>query len=586
MDSRGSRARVVRLPRAGHNPCEGPLAALRGAFQRGQVNRSNLLPFPALPLFVAFLACGNPDGEGSSTDSTSGEWTDDTGGDDKPDLVCLPDTRRCSDDATLEICAETGLEWEASPCSSYTTCVPCEDGDETCVAECKGPCESEDELPSSAGCSFVASRMIREEFTALDEVDGLMVGNPNSSQTATVQLYAIPEGKRVPVPEGDPVELPPGGQKVFTLTANFIDLTGFSRFRTGGNYRLVSDLPVVAYLHSPYQATNANDASMLLPEEALRTDYVIASFVAQLEPSYFDVIAIEDDTVVTWTPLVGATAGNGFPIDPVKAGKTGEIHMNRFDEARIAASSEDEPNVLNRDVSGTIVHANKPIWVVGASRCSRIPNGKEACDHLQEQMLPIDYWGNTYVGAPSPKRNDEPHIWRVFAGAKDGVTVTVDPPVVEPIVLSKRGEWVEFQVPNGVGFVLEGDGPFMPVQYLAGFATSGKIGDPSMYQMIPVEQFLERYVFVTGEGYHVHYVQIIRHKGGADVTVDDVLVTDYDSIGDFEVADVEIEQGPHLAESEGEFGIIQVGYTIGSSALGISSYAYPGGMKVEQISIP
>jgi hypothetical protein len=533
------------------------------------------------------LACGNGSGDGTtSDDSTTGDWTDDTGGDDKPDLVCLPGEVRCADDTTLEACAETGLEWEPTACSTYTSCVPCEDGDDTCVAACKGPCESEDELPSSAGCSFIASRMIREEFTAQDQDDGLMVGNPNGTQKATVWLYAIPEGKRSPELVEGPYELEPGEQYVFRLEANFLDLTGFSRFRTGGNYRLESDLPVVAYLHSPYQATDANDASMLLPEQALRTDYVIASFVADLEPSYFDVIAIEDDTIVSWTPLVGSTAGNGFPIDPIDPGKTGQISMNKFDEARIAASSTEEKDVLKRDVSGTIVHSNKPIWVVGATRCARVPAGKEACDHLQEQMLPIDYWGTKYVGAPSPKRNDEPHVWRVFAGAKDGVTVTIDPPVVEPIVLSKRGDWKEFTVPNGVAFVLEGDGPFMPVQYLAGFASAGKVGDPSMYQMIPVEQFLARYVFVTGLDYHLNYVQVIRHVGGAEVTVDGDPVTGYYTVGDFEIADVEIEEGAHLAESDDDFGIVQVGYTVGSSQLGISSYAYPGGMKVEEISIP
>lgn len=531
------------------------------------------------------MACGTPSTDGGSDSTTS--WSPETDdGDDKPPLVCLPDEVRCADESTLEICAPTGLEWEPSPCSSYTTCVPCEEDDTGCIASCKGPCESEDELPSSAGCSFIASRMIRETFNADDEVDGLMVGNPNSSQTATVRLYAIPEGKRDPEQVGDPVEIEPGGQHIFELDANFIDLTGYSRFRTGGNYRLESDLPVIAYLHSPYRATDANDASMLLPEAALRTDYVIESYPAHLEPSYFTVIAIEDDTVLEWTPLMGETAGNGFPIEPVKPGKTGTLEMNRYDNVRIAASTADEPNFQDRDVSGTVVHANKPIWVVGATRCARIPLGKKDCDHLQEQMLPIDYWGTTYVGAPSPSRGDEPHFWRVYAGAKDGVTVTTDPPVTEPIVLGERGEWAEFQVPNGVAFVFEGDRPFMAVQYLAGYLTANKIGDPSMYQMIPVEQFLSRYVFVTGEGYQLNYAQIIRHAGGADVTVDGNVVTGYYSVGDFEVADVEIEQGPHVADSDEDFGIVQVGYTIGVGDLGISSYAYPGGMKAEEIYIP
>ena len=290
-------------------------------------------------------------------------------------------------------------------------------------------------------------------------------------------------------------------------------------------------------------------------------------------------------------PPPRATAGNGFPIDPVAPNKTGKLSMNKFDSARIAASSEETVDPTKRDVSGTIVSSNKPIWVVGGVKGARVPLTKEGTDHLQEMLIPLDYWGNEYVAAPSPKRANEPHYWRVYAGAKDGVTITADPPVIEDIVLDERGDWVEFSVPNGTGFVLSGDGPFMPVQYLAGYNLADKIGDPSMYQMVTVDQFLDRYVFVTGLGYDIDYAQIIRHKGGAEVTVTDAMgdpqpVTGFYEIGDFEVADWPISEGAHLAQSDEPFGIVQVGYTIGAGNEGRASYAYPGGMKVEEIYIP
>lgn len=532
-------------------------------------------------------ACGNPSNDGTSTDSgsvgTGYEGTEDTG---KPDLVCIPGQTQCGDETTLEVCDETGLGWEAQPCSNYSTCIACEDGDETCTAECRGPCNSEDELPSSAGCSFLATRMIH---VYEDVADGLIVGNPNSDATATVTFFEIADGKREEEVV-DIVELPPGTSHDFLLDINFIDIEGYSRFRTGGVYRLQSDIPVVAYQHSPYTANRANDASMLLPESALRSDYVVASYPPFDNdtfgyPSYFTVIALEDDTELRWTPPI-PTAGSGFPIDPVAAGKTGKLAMNRFDTARIAASSAFTSVWTERDISGTVVHANKPIWVVGATKGARVPANKPGTDHLQEMMLPLDYWGDAYVAAPSPKRANERHYWRVYAGAKDGVTVTADPPVIEPIVLDKRGKWFEFSVPNGTAFVLEGDGPFMPVQYLASDYVAGKIGDPSMYQMVATDQFLGRYVFVTGKGYALNYVQVIRHAGGGDVTVDGEVVMGYYKVGDFEVADWAIAEGAHTATSDEDFGIIQIGYTIGSGEDARASYAYPGGMKVEPIYIP
>jgi hypothetical protein len=542
----------------------------------------------------AIMACNGgdppPPSDGGEVDTGyEGEESDDG----KPELICLPGETQCADEGTMQVCAATGLEWESSACSEFSSCVSCEEEDgESCTAQCKGPCESEDELPGSAGCSFMASRMLHLQE---GEPDGLVVGNPNSTAVATITLFQVPEGKRTEEIVEGPLEVPPGEHYEFQMDINFIDIAGFSRFRTGGIYRLQSDIPVVAYQHAPYRSIRANDASLLMPDTALRRDYVVASYppydsTTYGYPSYFSVIAIEDDTEIQWTPPT-ATVGNGFPIDFVGANKTGKLAMNRFDMARIAASSESQSDVTKRDVSGTVISSNKPIWVVGAVRGARVPNWKQGTDHLQEMLLPLDYWGDEYVAAPSPDRGDEPHIWRVFAASKDGVTITADPPVIEPIVLEKRGDWTEFQVPNGTGFVLSADRPFLPVQYLASHDLSAKIGDPSMYQMVAIDQFLDRYVFVTGQAYDFNYAQIIRNKGGADVTVTDEngdpeVVTGYYTIGDYEVADWLISEGAHRAESDDPFGVIQVGYSAGAGGEGRASYGYPGGMKVEEIYIP
>ena len=116
------------------------------------------------------------------------------------------------------------------------------------------------------------------------------------------------------------------------------------------------------------------------------------------------------------------------------------------------------------------------------------------------------------------------------------------------------------------------------MQYLEGTDGGAGTGDPAMYQMIPVEQFLERYAFVTGTGYTTHYAQIIRLKGNPDVLIDGALVGGYVAVGEYEVADYKISEGAHLAESDASFGIINVGYTA------VTSYAYPGGLKLAVIN--
>ena len=83
----------------------------------------------------------------------------------------------------------------------------------------------------------------------------------------------------------------------------------------------------------------------------------------------------------------------------------------------------------------------------------------------------------------------------------------------------------------------------MPVQYLAindeGQDETASLGDHTMYQTVPPDQFLSRYTFSAGGMYFdVHYAQVIRRKGNPDVVVDGQIVTGYHANGDYEAADV------------------------------------------------
>jgi hypothetical protein len=231
--------------------------------------------------------------------------------------------------------------------------------------------------------------------------------------------------------------------------------------------------------------------------------------------------------------------------------------------------------ISQTDVSGTIVSSDKPIWVVGAVVCVNVPANVTFCDHIEELMLPLDYWGTEYVAAHAPQRGNEDYWWRVYSGA-DAVTITTNPPQPGTPVVLDRGEYIEFSTKDS--FIITGDGAFMPVQYLEGQDGGAGTGDPAAYQMVPTEQFLPRYVFVTGNGYDLNYVQITRPLGGAEVLVDGVAVTNFYPVGEFEVADHSIGEGAHVAESTEPFGVTQVGYT------DVTSYAYPGGMRLAAIN--
>lgn len=571
-------------------------------------------------------ARNSDDGETGDNEETPGDGDGDDEGDDSPQIICEPDTTRCGDSETnniLEVCAPTGLKWDQTFCGANETCMACDpEADPECPgARCVGPCNVAAEVPASAGCSFFATGMMINATTSGDNLalpDAVIVANPNDSGIATVNVYLAPVGSNQEELVLDPVTLAPGETYVIEYGENLTDIVGggkgTSKYQSGGVYHIVSDLPVIAYLHTPYQAEGTNESSLLLPESALARDYIVYNYTPYAEPGYFVVIAVENQTTVRWRPTI-ETAGNNLPLPFVEVGQEGEYKLNRLDTMRIAASANFDAPECRQDLSGTIIESDKPIMVISAVVGVRVPycnsagctenpappepNPVEGCtpedgpyvadfaccnstDHIQEVNIPLDYWGKTYVGAHSPVRAGEPHFWRLFAG-DDDTTITVTPAQPNtPIHLAKRGDWAELELQNGVSVIFEGDKPFMPVQFTARRDLSGQLGDAAMTQSIPVEQWLNRYAFVTGVDYDEHYAQIIRVAGGAPVLIDGVAVDGFYAIGNYEVADVLIGEGSHVASSDEPFGIEQFGWRGGDT----SAYAYPGGLRTEPIFIP
>lgn len=580
-----------------------------------------LLPRLASLLALGLVGCPSPSTDEGNTSDDEVSPDDELGTDvtdDGPQIICMPGDTQCADANTLETCAATGLSWEPSFCAANDSCMACAAEDPECTgAVCAGPCESSQDVPSSAGCSFFATGMLINSSGGTIEAasDAVVLANSNTEGDATVQIFLAPKGSNVEQPVGDPILLAPGETFLFVfdedLTDNQSNGTGTSKYQSGGVYHVVSDLPIIAYQHTPLTEVGTNESSLLIPEENLRQDYVVYNHTPYAEPGYFVVVAVENQTTVRWWPTV-ETAGNNLPLPFVEVGEMGEYTLNRLDTMRIAASANLDRPECEQDLSGTVIESDKPIMVLSAVVGARVPycnstgctdnppalvsvagceapdylESLECCgttDHIQEVNIPLDYWGKTYVGAHSPLRGTEEHYWRVFAG-DDNVTITTDPPQPgTPIVLDKRGNYADLVVPNATSIVFQADKPFMPVQYTAIHNLANDIGDPAMAQSIPVEQYLSRYAFVTGIDYDLHYVQVIREAGSAPVYVDANEVTDYYTVGGFEVADYPVEEGSHEVRSDDAFGIMQWGY---SSDAAPSAYGYPGGMKVEQIFIP
>jgi len=581
---------------------------------------------PVVPCLLTILwlaGCQPPpasEGEGGGgTDDGEVDESDD--GDDSPQIVCKPGETRCQNLEVLELCKPTGLGWEALACEGYEQCDPSyKNTAGEVVPTCVGPCENLSS--SSEGCSFYTTSMYQTAAPDINNLpeDAIIVGNPQLDNDATVELRWVPFGtnKEELAEGGGPVVIPPGGSHIFRLdpTLTIYGKHGstipLSMYRSGSVYHVVSNLPVVAYLHAPLDEQDTNASTLLLPENVLQGDYVIYNHGAFQEPNYFIVIAMQDQTTVTWRPSV-ETAGDWLPLPFVEAGESGTQLLNRFDNMRIDTSRKLERPACEQDLSGTVIEADKPIWVVSAVQGLRLPwcshvqipgcpevvqaNCAAGGDFAMEQNLPIAYWGREYVGPHSPTRGGEEHHWRIYAG-EDNITINVTPAQPNtPIQLAKRGDWAELIVPESTNLEFKANGVFMPVQYVVGhYATTYvnpdgfKMGSPAMIQMVPTAQFLNRYVFVTGVGYPEHYAQVIRAAGSSDILLDGEPVTGWESVANWEIATVLVSEGSHEIHSvnpQDSFGILQYGYSPHVSGTENSAgYGYMGGMKAEVIYIP
>jgi hypothetical protein len=361
----------------------------------------------------------------------------------------------------------------------------------------------------------------------------------------------------------------------------------------------------------------SNDASLLLPRHVLTGDYIAAArptfmismsdwFSEQFSggPGVLSIVGLEDGTRVEVRLSSNIQPGSGIAI--TRRGETATLTLDRYDVVQLLSEvpascvpSDSEPHPADPtvtigycnlgpqyDLTGTVVTADKPVAVYAGHDCTFVPYNRWACDHLEEQMFPVQAWGERYLGTHAEQVADEATIWRVVSG-HDGNTVRFDPPI-HPDAGLNRGEWVEFT--SWDDFQATGDDAFLLVQYMVGQGSDlGSIGDPAMALAVPVEQYRMDYNFLAPEDYRNdpstgatgrNYVNVMA-RTGVTVTLDGVPVSGFSGIGGsgYGVARVEISGGSHEIVSTEEFGITCYGYG------NYTSYMYPGGLDVDQINI-
>jgi hypothetical protein len=481
-------------------------------------------------------------------------------------------------------------------------------------------CEDAAETLTSVGCEFYVADMDNwdDPFDISPDADPLdysvVVSNPQEEQDATIEI----EDGYGEVLVG--MTLVPGQLQVIDVACETDCLVPPAQVNIQGlgprsGFRLTADVPVTAYQWNPYGAEIfTTDSSLLIPVTSLSGTYIVASWqtstdTADMNTSQVMIVGTADGTALTITPAADVDEHGG--IGPLTAGvESAPFIIDATDVLTIRANGE------HVDLTGTVIQADQTVVVFGGNSCGNVPTGNTYyCDHVEEQLLPLEAWGTeTVLARHAPKADctaaEDEVVWRVIAGA-DNMTVSFDPAAPSPVGAAhhfdQQGEYVTF-LGTGDHYASgllddppdeeEPEAPFFAYQLMTG-ATHAACGpqwdegDPMMLLSPPAGQYLNRYVFNTDNVFDFDYDQIIVVRpAGVAVELDCLGALDdaeFSAVGgsDWEVGRFFIDDPQNSNSCVDGAHFISAAETFGLSVVGTASYqsyGYLGGVGVRSIN--
>ena len=496
---------------------------------------------------------------------------------------CAPDTFQCVGELSQK--CSNDYAWQ-----DYETCDPvqgvnCDPG----TGACLGTCSKADLGTSYIGCDYFPATL-----TNLHETQ------PWVFNYAIVVANTTADPANITITKGDNavqnLKVGPGTAQVINLpyvdalVKPTIEENGPSVIVVDGAYRLRSTQPVTVYQYEPidYEIGGAfsftNDASLLLPTHIWTGNYRVASrnhwtIQGFYLPGFYAVVARDDDTTVTITP--SSTGASVYAGAGIKANGTGQIKLNAGDVLEVFTKTTGQ--IPDADLTGTLVTADKPVSVFGGHKCVQVPLGTQACDRLEEAMLPIETLAKEYIVTPPliPTGGNVPKAQyiRVIA-TEDNTTISYEPPQNgAPTMIAKAGEW--FEIPaNTTDFRITGDKKILIAQYMQGQGNDSS-GDPAMTLAVATEQFRTSYLVHAPLSYESNFANIVAPTG-AKITLDGQPVNGFQPIGatGFGVMRVSLSDnadGNHDLSGDKAFGVTVYGYGQ------YTSYWYPGGLDLDLI---
>ncbi len=397
-------------------------------------------------------------------------------------VPCVPGTRKCEGETVLE-CAVDGLSFApVETCDFGATGTVCAKG--SCVSPCEASSGMTSTGPTNEGCEYWSVDMDQsQEFGGMDSQFAIVVSNTNDKLTATATVTNDAGTTKE-------VQVPPDSAVIINLDP--YNIVGVMKGKRA--WRVQSNIPIVAYQFNPLENVGvfSNDASLLLPTYALGKKYRVMAWphrpgAVGLASAFTVVGTSPDGTNVTVKVSAPTAAGDGIPA--LAAGQEWNTTLAQFEVLNL------ETQDAFQDLTGTVVEADQPVALFGGHVCANCPHnfcqgGKcifdpdaggcsshgdcpiiAACDHLEEQIQPLNAWGLHYVIGKTWPRGKAPDFIRVLA-SQPGTTVTLNPPVASIPQLGE-GQYVDFETSSHVE--VKADKPILVGQYLEGQDAPGHV---------------------------------------------------------------------------------------------------------------
>jgi gliding motility-associated-like protein len=285
--------------------------------------------------------------------------------------------------------------------------------------------------------------------------------------------------------------------------------------------RVTGEKPLVVY--SYITRSSASGATLCLPTNVLGREYYSVNFTQASNElnsnSYFNIIAVEDNTTVEITP--SANTRNGWV-----ANQTYTVNLNKGDIYQVLGLTPDASGV---DLTGSKIKSVasgaggcKKIAVFSGSGKIKIPAtgcSSNSSDNLYQQLYPTGTWGKKYLTVPG--KNNPFNYYRVIK-ADPSANVYVNG-ILVPASSFVNNQYYQFF--NNTPNLIESDKPVSVAQYFTTQNCDGNSdnpNDPDMIMLNPVEQNIDKvtlvnsnlYAAVTPRYSHQHHIHVIMRNGG------------------------------------------------------------------------